>query len=59
MIFGIGIMLVTLGIFHAIGLGAKVQDTKCPISDDELVIAGRIVSTILIIAAGIYLLCVN
>lgn len=59
MIFGIGVMLITLGICNAIGLGAKVKDTKCPTPDEELAVMGRIISIILITAAGVCLLCIN
>lgn len=57
MIFYIGIMLVALGICHAIGLGVKVKSIECPTPDEEFAIIGRIASVILIAAAGIYLIC--
>ena len=62
MIFGIGIMLIILGVFQAIGIGAKIikdggsyPQTQ---NDKDLATIGRIIALILIVSAGIYLVCV-
>lgn len=61
MVFGIGVMLVVLGALQAGGVGAKIKDngfSATSQSDKDLAIIGRIISVILIVAAGIYLLCI-
>lgn len=58
MVFGVGVMLIILSIFHAIGLGAKVKDDRCSTSDEGLAMVGKIITIILIAIAGICLLCV-
>jgi heme/copper-type cytochrome/quinol oxidase subunit 2 len=59
MIFSIGIMLVVLGVLHAIGLGGRANATHCPTPDErELAAIGKVITIILIVCAGIYLVSV-